>query len=134
QLVVNQRQQLLCGARVAVLDGRQDLRDVRHAQKHTARLRRSQQAGGRGLDRLAGRQQGAASNHRAQQVSQDGLADTTALMGNALRVETEMNSAVDAGIIDVVRDLIPRGVVELDSRKRGSGEGDSMAVLTKGPL
>ena len=35
QLVVDQRQELLGGVRVALLDGGQDLRDVGHAAKHT---------------------------------------------------------------------------------------------------
>src|SRR5262249_34280766 len=35
QFVVDEREQLLRGARAAVLDGGQDLRDVSHAAKHT---------------------------------------------------------------------------------------------------
>src|SRR5262249_8743542 len=38
QLVVNRRQQLSCGVRVALLDGVQDLRDVTHTSPRTKRL------------------------------------------------------------------------------------------------
>src|SRR5262249_41082652 len=56
QLLVDERQKLRGGAGVALLDGPQDVRDVGHAGEHTARVPRSQHAGGRsGQDYQTGR-------------------------------------------------------------------------------
>jgi hypothetical protein len=46
QLVIDQRQELLSGLKVALLDGGQDTGDVGHSSKHTARVLPSQHAGG----------------------------------------------------------------------------------------
>ena len=42
QLVVDQRQQLVGGVRVALFDGREDAGDVGHEDEHTVRVYRSQ--------------------------------------------------------------------------------------------
>src|SRR5262249_57815895 len=46
QLVVDQRQELAGGVRVALLDGAQDAGHVGHSGEHTARVKRLQRAGG----------------------------------------------------------------------------------------
>ena len=59
----------------------------------------------------------------AQIVPEDVLADLASLMGPRLLVEAEVDAAVDAGVVDVVGDLVPGGVVEDDARQRRDGSG-----------
>ena len=51
QFIVDQRQELLSGRRIALLDRGQDTGNVRHEGKHTARVQSSQHAGGRYVSR-----------------------------------------------------------------------------------
>jgi hypothetical protein len=48
QLVIDERQELAAGVRVARFDSGQDARDLGHAREHTARAHRPQRAGGLG--------------------------------------------------------------------------------------
>src|SRR5437773_1256218 len=71
---------------------------------------------------------------RTQIVAEDVLADVPSLVGPRLLVEAEVDAAVDAGVTDVVGDLLPGGVVEDDARQPGIGQRDGMAALAEGPL
>ena len=49
--------------------------------------------------------------HGTERVPEDVLADLPSLAGPRLLVEAEVDAAVDAGVVDVVGDLVPGGVV-----------------------
>ena len=57
----------------------------------------------------------------------------SAPVGTHLLVEPEVDAAVDAGVVDVVGDVLPRGVVE-DQAQLGIGQSDGKAVLAEGTL
>src|SRR5262245_61842335 len=70
----------------------------------------------------------------AQIVAENVVTDVTSLMGPRFLVEAEVDAAVNAGVADVVGDLVPGGVVEDDARHRGIGQSDGKAILAEGPL
>src|SRR5690242_14581632 len=61
---------------------------------------------------------------RAEVIPEDVPADLPPLAGARLLVEAEVDPAVDPGVVDVVGDLPPGGVVEDDARQTGIGQGD----------
>jgi hypothetical protein len=52
---------------------------------------------------------------RTQVVAQDVPPDVASLMRPILLVEPEVDAAADAGVVDVVRNLLEGGVVEDDA-------------------
>ena len=71
---------------------------------------------------------------RAEMVIKDVIADITSLVGTCFLFEAEMDAAVDPGIINVLADLFPAGVVEDYTRQPGAGQCDGEIVLPEDSL
>ena len=60
----------------------------------------------------------------------DEAADPAAQCGAGLLIETEVNTAVDAGVVDVLGDLLEFGVIQDRSRYRRVREGNGVPAST----
>jgi hypothetical protein len=69
-----------------------------------------------------------------QIISDDVRTHFVSLMGPSLLIETEMDAAVDAGIIDVVRDFFPITVIEGDAWQTWMRQRDGVAALAESLL